>query len=51
MYRPMRICDCPFPRATHCKGDLQPLNEKAQEWENYDNYHRPHGALQGQTQF
>jgi len=27
------------------------FNEKVREWEDYYNYHRPHGALQGQTPF
>ena len=25
------------------------FNEKLHEWEDYYNYHRPHGALQGRT--
>jgi Integrase core domain len=28
--------------------DAQVFNEKLQEWEDYYNYHRPHGALGGQ---
>ena len=31
--------------------DIQLFNEKLREWENYDNYHRPHGALDGQTPY
>ena len=27
------------------------FNEKLREWENYYNYHRPHGALGGQTPY
>jgi transposase InsO family protein len=27
------------------------FNEKLREWEDYYNYHRPHGTLQGQTPF
>ena len=27
------------------------FNEKLREWEDYDNYHRPHGALDGQTPY
>jgi transposase InsO family protein len=27
------------------------LNDKLQEWEDYYNYHRPHGALGGQTPY
>ena len=28
--------------------DIQLFNEKQREWEDYYNYHRPHGALDGQ---
>jgi hypothetical protein len=31
--------------------DIHLFNEKLREWEDYYNYHRPHGALQGQTPF
>lgn len=31
--------------------DAQVFNDKLQEWENYYNYHRPHGGLQGQTPY
>jgi hypothetical protein len=31
--------------------DIHLFNEKLCEWEDYDNYHRPHGALNGQTSF
>lgn len=31
--------------------DIQLFNEKLKEWENYYNYHRPHGALDGQTPY
>jgi transposase InsO family protein len=31
--------------------NIQLFNEKLREWEDYYNYHRPHGALQGQTPF
>jgi transposase InsO family protein len=27
------------------------FNEKLREWEDYYNYHRPHGALDGQTPY
>jgi|ERR1700733_6612083 len=27
------------------------FNDKLSEWENYYNYHRPHGALDGQTPY
>jgi hypothetical protein len=27
------------------------FNEKLREWENYYNYDRPHGALDGQTPY
>jgi integrase-like protein len=29
--------------------DIYMFNEKLREWEDYYNYHRPHGALDGQT--
>ena len=31
--------------------DIHLFNEKLREWEDYYNYHRPHGGLQGQTPF
>jgi transposase InsO family protein len=31
--------------------DIQLFNEKLQEWEDYYNYHRPHGALGGHTPY
>jgi transposase InsO family protein len=31
--------------------DIRLFNEKLQEWEDYYNYHRPHGALDGQTPY
>ncbi len=31
--------------------DIHLFNEKLREWEDYYNYHRPHGALKGQTPF
>ena len=31
--------------------DIHLFNEKLREWEDYYNYHRPHGALEGQTPF
>jgi transposase InsO family protein len=31
--------------------DIHLFNEKLQEWENYYNYHRPHGGLDGQTPY
>ncbi len=31
--------------------DIHLLNQKLRESEDYYNYHRPHGALQGQTPF
>ena len=31
--------------------DIHLFNDKLREWENYYNYHRPHGALEGQTPF
>ena len=31
--------------------DIHLFNEKLREWEDYYNYHRPHGALAGQTPY
>ena len=31
--------------------NIQLFNEKLREWQNYYNYHRPHGALDGQTPY
>ena len=31
--------------------DTNLFAEKLQEWEDYYNYHRPHGALDGQTPY
>jgi transposase InsO family protein len=31
--------------------DIHVFNEKLREWEDYYNYHRPHGALNGQTPY
>ena len=31
--------------------DIHVFNEKLREWEDYYNYHRPHGALGGQTPY
>ena len=31
--------------------DANVFAEKLQEWEDYYNYHRPHGALNGQTPY
>jgi len=31
--------------------DIHLFNDKLREWENYYNYHRPHGALDGQTPY
>ena len=31
--------------------DAQVFNDKLQEWEDFYNYHRPHGSLDGQTPY
>jgi transposase InsO family protein len=31
--------------------DTKLFNDKLQEWEDYYNYHRPHGGLDGQTPY
>jgi transposase InsO family protein len=33
------------------REDIHLFNEKLREWEDYYNYHRPHGALGGQTPY
>nr|WP_306996177.1 integrase core domain-containing protein [Amycolatopsis thermophila] len=32
-------------------GDIAVFNDKLKEWEDYYNYHRPHGGLGGQTPY
>jgi transposase InsO family protein len=31
--------------------DIHLFNDKLRKWEDYHNYHRPHGALDGQTPY
>ena len=31
--------------------DAEVFNQKLQEWENFYNYNRPHGGLDGQTPY
>ena len=33
------------------REDIHLFNDKLREWENYYNYHRPHGGLDGQTPY
>ena len=44
-----------WPAATMDRPSLRPsaglFNQKLEEWEDYYNYHRPHGALDGQTPY
>jgi transposase InsO family protein len=52
--RSHRIDDQEFYQLIDQNGisdDIYLFNEKVREWEDYYNYHRPHGALQGQTPF
>jgi len=52
--RSHRIDDQEFYQLIDQNGisdDIHLFNEKVREWEDYYNYHRPHGALQGQTPF
>ena len=37
--------------AGDCIDDVYLFNSKLQEWEDYYNYHRPHGAFAGQTPY
>lgn len=32
-------------------GDAKIFNNKLREWDDYYNYHRPHGGLNGQTPY
>ena len=36
---------------TASADDIHLFNDKLREWEDYYNYHRPHGALDGQTPY
>ena len=52
--RSHRIDDQEFYQLLDKKGvtdDIHLFNEKLREWEDYYNYHRPHGALDGQTPY
>jgi transposase InsO family protein len=52
--RSHRIDDDEFYQLVDQNGvseDIHLFNEKLREWEDYYNYHRPHGALQGQTPY
>ena len=40
-----------FEGADQVIDDANVFTEKLQEWEDYYNYHRPHGALNGQTPY
>jgi len=33
------------------RHDAKVFNNKLREWEDYYNYHRPHGGLNGQTPY
>jgi len=41
----------PLPRAVCTRWCGPQINQKLREWEDYYNYHRPHGAIEGQTPF
>jgi transposase InsO family protein len=52
--RSHRVDDQEFYQLLDQEGitdDIQLFNEKLEEWQNYYNYHRPHGALDGQTPY
>lgn len=34
-----------------CRYQAEVFNDKLREWEDYYNYHRPHGGLGGQTPY
>jgi transposase InsO family protein len=46
--------ECEVPELLDKDGiadDIHLFNDKLQEWGDYCNYHRPHGALDGQTPY
>jgi transposase InsO family protein len=52
--RSHRVDDQEFYQLLDKKGvsdDIQLFNKKLRQWEDYYNYHRPHGALDGQTPY
>lgn len=52
--RSHRVDDEEFYQLLDDKGitdDIHLFNQKLREWEDYYNYHRPHGALDGQTPY
>ncbi|HTL46034.1 MAG TPA: IS481 family transposase [Vicinamibacterales bacterium] len=52
--RSHRVDDQEFYQLLDADGisdDIHLFNEKLREWEDYYNYHRPHGALDGQTPY
>jgi transposase InsO family protein len=52
--RSHRVDDQEFYQLLDADGigtDIHLFNEKLKEWEDYYNYHRPHGALGGQTPY
>ena len=52
--RPHRVDNQEFYQLLDRDGisdDIHLFNQKLPEWEDYYNYHRPHGALDGQTPF
>ena len=51
--RSHRIDSEEFYRLLHGQviDDTRLFTDKLQEWEDYYNYHRPHGALSGQTPY
>ena len=52
--RSHRVDDQEFYQLLDRKGitdDIHLFNQKLREWEDYYNYHRPHGGLDGQTPY
>jgi transposase InsO family protein len=52
--RSHRVDDQEFYQLLDRQGisdDIHLFNQKLREWEDYYNYHRPHGALDGQTPY
>lgn len=51
---PTRVNDQEFYQLLDRDGiteNIHLFNDKLREWEDYSNYHRPHGALDGKTPY
>ena len=54
---PLVTCSLALASCVRCRGslfvidDTELFNDKLQEWEDFYNFHRPHGGLDGQTPY